>query len=175
MATAPSTSTVGDLDAGTGPLIRARNMRRVFIVALVVFLAAGATNLLGVRVGRASASSGGYDLTVRYGRVTRPALSTPWEVRIHSADGFDGPVTVRTTADYFGLFDENGLNPDPSKSTATPVWIIWEFDPPDGKTLAISYDARIGPDVQRGRDATTAVLVDGVVVVQVHYRTTVLP
>jgi hypothetical protein len=171
----PSTSTIADLDVDTRTLLRARTLRRVFIVALALFLLLGATNLLGVRLAEVTASGGRYDLTVRYARVTRPALATPWDVSVYNADGFDGPVTVMTTTSYFDLFDANGLSPDPIKSTSSPRWTVWQFDPPDGKTLFISFDARIAPDVQSGRSARTAVLVDGVIVVEVSYHTTVLP
>lgn len=45
--------------------------------------------------------------------------------------------------------DENGFEAEPTKTTATPDEVIWEFDTPDGDTLGISLDARIEPGVAK--------------------------
>lgn len=156
-------------------LRRARNFRRIFILLLALFLLLGLTGFLGVRSATVSASGGGFDLTVTYAAITRPGLATPWSVEVRRQGGFDGPVTVATTGDYLDMFDENGLDPDPSSATATPEVVIWEFEPPDGDTLTITFDARIEPAVQWGKSAVTSVLVDGKAVVQVTYRTWVVP
>jgi len=142
---------------------------------LLTFLALGATNVFGVRTSVASARGGGYRLEVVHAAVTRPGLATPWSVRVTSAGGFDGPITLATTARYFDLFDENGLDPDPAASTSDGDLLIWEFDPPPGDVLEVSFDARLGPAVQVGKRATTSVLVDDRPVVSVSYRTWVMP
>jgi hypothetical protein len=156
-------------------LRRARSLRRVFILFLGLFLLLGLTGFLGVRSGTVSASGAGFDLTVTYAVVTRPGLATPWSIEVRRDGGFDGPVTIATTGDYLDMFDENGLDPDPSSATATPEVVIWEFEPPDGDTLTITLDARIEPAVQWGKSAVTSVLVGGSPVVEVHYRTWVVP
>ena len=154
---------------------RSRAARRVFMVLLFGFLAVGLTGRLGVHTRTASAEGGGYELSVSYGQVSRAGLATPWSIEIRHPGGFDGPVTVATTAQYLDLFDENGFDPQPSKSTATADQLIWEFDPPDGDTLAISLDGRVEPGAQWGRTGKTEVLVDGKPVVSVTYKTWVMP
>ena len=154
---------------------RARAARRLFMTVLVAFLAYGMIGGLGVRARSTTVEGGGYRLTVTYGHVSRPGLATPWSIEIHRPGGFDGPVTVSSTTHYFDMFDENGFDPEPSKVTANPEEVIWEFEPPAGDTLAVSLDARIEPGVQWGRTGKTSVLVDGQPVATATYKTWVTP
>jgi hypothetical protein len=154
---------------------RARFLRRLFMTLLAGVLALGLAGLLGVDSGTKTGRGGGYELTVTYGRVSRPGLATPWSLEIRHPGGFDGPVTVSTNTKYLDLFDENGFDPQPSKTTATPEEVIWEFDPPDGDTLGVSLDGRVEPGAQWGGTGVTSVLVDGEPVVTVKYKSWILP
>lgn len=155
---------------------RARALRRAFLVLLFAFVAAGLFGVFGVRTATVRAEGGGYELEVRYAKVARPGLSVPWAVTIRRPGGFDGPVTLTTTAAYFDLLDENAFDPDPTSSTADGDDMIWEFEPPEaGDTLEISLDTRVGPNVQWGKSATTAVLEDGQPVVAIEYSTWIVP
>ncbi len=156
-------------------LRRERVGRRVVLSVLALFVLAGAAGLLGVRSRTVSASANGYDLSVTYATMTRSGLSTPWSFSVHRDGGFEGPVTVATTLDYFELFDENGLDPDPSAATVSGELLVWTFDPPEGETLSVDFDARLGPAVQSGKHATTIVLDRQIPVVQVSYDTRVMP
>jgi hypothetical protein len=162
-------------DIGETRIRRGRNLRRLFFAGLSLFLLAGVTGVLGIRTGEVSASGGGFDLTVTYAAVSRPGLATPWEIEVHRAGGFDGPITIATSELYLGLFDANGLNPDPAAATTTADMIIWEFEPPPGDTLLIAFDARIEPAAQWGASGTTSILVDGQPLVTVTYRTQLMP
>jgi hypothetical protein len=152
---------------------RARAIRRTFVVVLALFITAGAAGRLGVRSRTVTAKGGGYELTVTYGQVSRPGLPTPWSFTLRRPGGFDGPVTMTTTSKYLDLFDENGFDPQPS--TATEEYVIWEFEPPPGDTLAVSLDARIEPSAQWGRSGETALLENGRQVVVARYKTWVMP
>ena len=154
---------------------RARIFRRLFMTVLAGILALGLAGRLGVNTATTTANGGGYQLMVTYGRVSRPGLATPWSLEIRHPGGFEGPVTVSTNSKYLDLFDENGFDPQPSKSTATPDTVTWEFDAPDGDTLGVSLDGRVEPGVQWGGTGETSVLVDGKPVVTVKYKTWVLP
>jgi hypothetical protein len=162
-------------DSGVRQARRGRWARRLATAALIVFIGLGASGMLGVRTGTAAASSGGFDLSVTYARMTRPGLATPWSVEVRRPGGFDGPVTIATTGAYFDLFDENGIDPEPSSSTSQNDLLLWEFEPPVGDVLTVSFDARLEPAVQQGRSAETSVLVDGRPVVTVKYSTRVMP
>lgn len=156
---------------------RSRGLRRLFFVGLCLFLALGLLKVYGVRTSEATASGGGYELTVSYASVTRPGLATPWSVEIRRPGGFDGPVTLTTTSDYIEAFDENSLDPEPSSATTDADRTIWEFDPPpEGDTLSVSFDARMEPGVQLERlIGVTEVLKNDEPVVSVRYRTWVMP
>lgn len=167
--------TTPDRAASLADSRRHRTARRLGLALLVAVLLLGAANLLGVRPASVTASGGGFELTVTYAAVSRPGLSTPWAVRVRRPGGFDGPVTIATTGEYFHLFDENGLDPDPDAATATPDLLVWEFDPPDGEVLTVDFDARLEPASHLGRSAETSILVDGAPVVSVAYRTVVMP
>jgi hypothetical protein len=146
------------------------------MVLLSGFLLLGLLGVYGVRTRSVHAAGGGYELTVRYGAVTRAGLATVWDVEVRKPGGFDDPVTLASTASYFALFDENGLDPDPATATTQGDLLVWEFEPPPtGDTLMISFDARIEPAVQWGKEGETSVLVDGEAVVTVRYRTWVIP
>ncbi len=151
--------------------------RRLFAVALTVFVIAGAANAFGVRHAEVFDESGGYELTVRYGSDTRPGLATLWEVQVRHAGGFDAPVTLATTASYFGAFDENGLDPDPDKAYGEGEAIVWEFDPPAGDVFSLSFDARIEPSQQLTTFPARTALLDekGDEIVAVSYQTRVWP
>ncbi len=154
---------------------RARIGRRAFLGLLVVFLALGFANVFGVRTSTVSVTGSGYTLRVTYASVSRPGLATPWTVEIQRPDGFTGPVTLATSSSYFEIFDENGFAPDPVSSTTLGDMTVWEFEPPPGTTLTVSFDARLEPTYRGGREALTAILEEGEEVVAVKYRTRVVP
>ncbi len=165
--------------AELGHLRRSRVLRRVFFVGVTAFLLLGAFGVFGVRHGEVSSSGGGYELVVRYPTITRPGLASVWSVEVRRTDGapFDGPIELATTADYFDLFDENGLDPDPAAAMSDGENLVWEFEPAEGATvISIGFDARSEPGEQlTGISGTTTILDDGVPATSVTYRTRVMP
>lgn len=154
---------------------RARNLRRVTIGILMLFLLGGLLGFWGVKTETKSASGGGYDMSVEYASVSRPGLATPWSVKVHRAGGFDGPITIATDGRYFDLFDENGFDPQATSEINDGEMLVWEFDPPEGDTLNLSFDARIEPGAQSGGTGLTQVRVGGRPVVSVKYHTRLMP
>ena len=161
--------------AGLGDSRRHRATRRAGFVLLVVILVLGAANVLGPRVASVTAAGGGFELTVTYASVSRPGLSTPWTLQVRRPGGFDGPVTIATTGDYFDLFDENGLDPDPQGATTHGDLLLWEFAAPEGDVLTVTFDARLEPASHFRRSAQTSVMVDDVPVVSVTYTSLAMP
>ncbi|MFL6136988.1 MAG: hypothetical protein ACJ74O_04225 [Frankiaceae bacterium] len=143
------------------------------LVALAV--AAGAVGLLGPRTATASASGGGYDLTVHYPWMARAGLDVPWSATVHHAGGFSKPITIGISASYFDIFETQGMHPQPSQETATPTTVYLQFDPPPGDTFKVSYDAYIQPASQIGRHATVSVSVQRTELVHVRYATWLVP
>ncbi|MEA2829020.1 MAG: hypothetical protein QOG43_3459 [Actinomycetota bacterium] len=157
---------------------RGRFGRRIFTVALVVFLGLGLVGLYGVRTGSTEAKGGGYEVTVTYAKITRPGLATPWSMEIRHPGGFgDEMVTVAVASSYFDAFDENGFAPDPVESSNDGERDIWRFQPPSGDVMTLSFDARIEPGVQLTRLKGEVSVLDpaGAEVVTARFRTVVMP
>ncbi len=152
-----------------------RRISTVLVTSFALVVIVALFGLLGVNSTTTSTRmADGTEVELHYARITRPGLATPWAVTVRRPGGFDGPITVRSTSSYFDLFDENGLDPDPAAATQDGEMVIWEFDPPPGDTFRLSFDARIEPGAQWGRDAVTEVEIDGSVA-SLAYRTWVLP
>ena len=175
-------STLDDIDQGSPGELRGRRRRYgVTTVALTVIVLLGVVDGLdwwsayGVDDAATRASGGGYDLAVRHATVSRPGLASPFEIVVTRPGGFDQPVTIAVDRSYLEMWDENGLIPAPSAETTRGDTVEWEFDPPDGDTLTVWYDARIEPSAQTGRSGSVAVLEDGEAVVSVAFTTRVMP
>jgi hypothetical protein len=149
--------------------------RRIVLILLAVFLALGLAGVFGPRTSTATASAGGYRLQVTYPSVTRPGLPIRWELLLTHPGGFGDKVRIATTFDYFHLFDVTGIDPEISSSTSDGSVIVFEFDPPDGDTFRVQFDAAVEPGVHELPKATTSVLVGGRPAVQVTYSTRVVP
>lgn len=145
------------------------------IMLLAVLDGFGIVDAYGVDSATVTRRDGGYELSVRYGTLSRPGLATPFDIEVTRDGGFDGPVTVGVSHDYLRLFDENGLYPTPSAETTSGDLVLWEFDPPEGDTLSFSYDARIEPASQQGEEGMVAILEDGAVAAVVTFRTRLRP
>lgn len=177
MTELPPTAGQAVLPDAPGAALHRRRRLLVDAFAVVVGLVflAGLLNLPGVRSTTARASAGDLELSVFHGRVSRGGLATPFDISVSRPGGFDAPVVVGVTRDYLSIFDENGLDPDPASATTMGDWLLWEFEPPIGDTLDISFDARIEPAAQRGKAGAVAVFDGDREVVAVDLRTTVLP
>lgn len=114
-------------------------------------------------------------MTVEYSAVTRPGLRTPWKIRVERAGGFDGPLELRTNSSYLELFDYQQMYPEPEAMRRDGQWTILEFQEPAGDRFEFSFDARISPATLRGSSARTTVLEYGRPVVEVQYKTRVMP
>jgi hypothetical protein len=154
---------------------RHRAWRRGGLAALAAFVLAGAANLLGLRVGSVTAHEGAMSLEVTYARVTRPGLATPWELSITRPGGFDGPVTVATTASYFEAFDFNQWYPEPSGTVARGDVLLLTFDRPLGDVFIVRFDGRATPTFNLGSHAVTSIETEGLPQLAVEYRTVVVP
>jgi hypothetical protein len=150
--------------------------RRIGVVALVVFVAVGLTGLLGVKSASRHVTGEGIDLDVRYGRVSRPGLATPLTIEVRRPGGFDAPVVVELDADYFDMFDLNGIYPSPAGEVSQGDRLRWEFDPPDGELLRVSLDMRASPARAAPGSSRVAVLdPDGRTLVATEVDTLIVP
>jgi hypothetical protein len=146
------------------------------LMLLAAIDAFGSAAVFGVDSTTVRSSGQGVELAVTYGVVSRPALATPFDIEVRQDGGFDGPVRIAVDQEYLRMWDENGLVPAPSAETVMGPWVVWEFDPPIGDTLLVSYDARIEPAAQEGRSGAVAILdEDDTVITQVDFTTRIWP
>jgi hypothetical protein len=145
------------------------------IVATAVTDRLGWTEATGVSAHTASAAHDGYDLEVRYPAVTRPAVASPFDIRVEHDGGFDEPIQIAVSWPWLEMWDENSWYPAPSSAYGDDGQYVMEFDPPPGDVLRVIYDARIQPTQQSGRDGFVSVLEDDIAVVTVPFHTRVMP
>ena len=175
MRTIPSTLLDADSVAGRRARL-AVGARRAYVLALTVFVVLGLLDVFGSRTGAVSATGGGYAMTVDYPSQTRSGLPVEWRLVVTRPGGFDGPVRVGITLDYFNSFDFNNVSPTPVETTNRGGLLIWSFPKPIGDTLEVLLDARTQPGLRSGPSATTAVVdPDGAPIVAVRYTTGVMP
>jgi len=115
-------------------------------------------------------------VTVEYAAVARAGLDVPWQVKVRRAGGFDGPVTLAVTADYFDIYEEQGLDPQPTAESSDGTYVYWTFDPPPvGDQLAVDFDAYIQPSSQLGSSGEVSVLVGNERVATTEFHTWLVP
>jgi hypothetical protein len=163
---------VRPVEAGPRPA----RWRLVIVGLLVLVVGAGATGLLGVHSTTSTVTSRGYEVTVEYAAVARAGLDVPWQVQVRRDGGFDGPVTLVVTADYFDVYEEQGLDPQPTAESSDGQFLYWTFDPPPtGDRLAVDFDASIQPAAQLGASGEVSVLVGTERVATTEFHTWLVP
>jgi hypothetical protein len=173
---AVATSTIPS--AEIGPNGWETGLRAVSVALVGALVLLGLLGLLGVRTAVATASDNGFSISVNHAAITRAGLATPFDIEVGTEDGSPLPasITIRVDSSYLAMFDENGLEPEPSSSFNSPDWTWWTFDiPPETSVLEFSFDARLEPAVQWGRGATAAIEIDGREMVAVEFETWVMP
>ena len=150
--------------------------RRGFVAALAAVVLAGLAGLLGVRSDTTSAQVGEWRLTLEHAELARAGFDVPWQVTVTHDGGFDGPLTLAVTGDYFDIFETQGFMPEPTEMTRDGDTLYLTFAaPPRGDTFVVAYDAYIQPAAQRGADGTLSVLDAGVAVASLDFETRLLP
>jgi hypothetical protein len=156
-------------------LARHRSARRVGLAAIGLLVLLGLANVVGVRVATAAAAADGFTLEVTYAKVTRSGLETPWKVEVRAPGGFEGPVTIATSARYFERFDFNQWYPEPSSTIVRGDLLVLTFERPEGDVLLVRFDGRASPTFGLGSAATTTLDTEGLPELSVGYRTVVMP
>jgi hypothetical protein len=161
---------------------RRRRALHVFVAALLSLLMLGAVldgfdvlDTIGPDEAVVRSTGGGFVLEVEHPSITRPALASVFRIRVRRDGGFDEPVQIAVSRSYLESWDLNGIMPSPSGETSLEDWIVWEFDPPPGDELLLTYEARIEPGVQSNRLGKVAVLVEDEPVTEVDVETKVRP
>jgi hypothetical protein len=156
-------------------LRRARAGRQAMVGLLAVFVFFGLLGLFGSKTREVVAASGGYRLKAVYPAVTRPGLPIRWIYEVEHAGGFSGDITIATTDRYMNLLDISSLEPQPSSETAGEGVILWTFDPPPGDDFIVSIDAATESGVHELPQVIAQLIVDHRPIVQVGFKTVVVP
>jgi hypothetical protein len=171
-----------DMDSTLADVVDARRNwramigRRAALILMALVVTIGATGWLGVHAETARSTANGYQLTVTYPRVARAGLDIPWNLRLTHPGGFQHNIIVAISANYYDIFEFQGMHPDASDETADSKFVYLTFSPPkSGDVFTTSLDTYVQPASQIGRSAITAVHIDGHVVAQVHYKTWLVP
>lgn len=149
--------------------------RRAMVAVLALVVAAALVGLLGVHTSTATASRGGYTMSLRYPNVARAGLDVEWQVTVRHPGGFGKELTLAVTGDYFDIFETQGFHPEPSDETRDAHTLYLTFQAPPGDTFVVYYDAYIQPASQQGKSARIALLDQGRAVVWIYYRTRLAP
>ena len=160
------------------PQVRSRGLwgRRVGASALLLFVAAGATGLLGVRSTTRTTTEGDVTLSVTYAATARSGLDVPWRVVVERAGGFDDEITLAVTGNYCDIFETQGFVPSPSDEVRDGTQLFLTFAAPEGDTFVVDFDAYIQPASQIGRSGTVAVVeADSTQVATTSFATRIVP
>ncbi|MFN2390117.1 MAG: hypothetical protein ABR575_11010 [Actinomycetota bacterium] len=149
---------------------------RRIVVLLFAFVIVGALfGLVGLRHSDVSSESAGYGLRVRYPELSRAGLASPFDIYVRHEGGFDSPITLKISHEYFTLFDLNGVYPAPSAEAVDGGMLVWEFDPPEGDVFRVHVDWRVQPSVHRGTPGTVELEIDGAPITAVSFDTRLAP
>lgn len=149
--------------------------RRSVLIVIALVVATGLTGNLGLHTRTETVTAGGYTLSLDYGWVARPGLDTPWQVTLVSETGFDDPITLEVTADYFDIYETQGFFPEPDGMVRDASRLRMTFAAPEGDTFVLFYDAYVQPSSQRGRDGVLSVIDGGHVAASLDFTTHLLP
>ncbi len=150
--------------------------RRFLVVLFAIPIVGALFGLVGLRVAETRSEAAGYELTVEYSELSRAGIASPLDIYVHHAGGFDSPMTLRISHEYFTLFDLNGIFPAPSSEVVEDGMVVWEFDPPkEGETFRVHVDWRVQPSVHRGSAARVELEIDGDVITDVRFDTRLAP
>jgi hypothetical protein len=170
-----NTSTLQGLK-GAPAARRGRIWRRTALGVLLVIVGLSFFGAYGPSERDVKTVDGDYTLTMEYGSVVRSGQAVPMEIAITRTGGFDGPVTVVFDQVVFDHFDFQNWYPNPSTEIGEEDQVVYEFDPPEGDTLAISLDARVAPTQWGSRgEYSLFVDVDGTPTAATNYVVWVIP
>jgi len=170
-------STLSDV-APAGAARRGRPWRMAAVGVLCVVVVLGAVGAFGVRSRDASATAGGYQLSLTYPSVARAGLDVPWRVTVRRPGGFGGQksITLAVTADYFDIFETQGFHPEPSDETRDAHRLYLTFAlPRSGEVFVADFDTYVQPSAQIGRRARIAVVDGPAERVGLNFRTWLVP
>jgi len=168
----PEDSTLATVPSGPA---RTPVLRRIILVVLTLVVLAGAAGYLGVKTGTVSAEADGYAMKLEYATIARAGLDVPFDVTLTHAGGFDGDIVLAMTADYFDIFEHQGLSPAPDTESSEGAMVYLTFPPPQGDEFRMGYDIYIQGSSQIGASGEVWLVVDDEPVLRLSFTTVLAP
>lgn len=152
-----------------------RVLRLSSMIIVVGIVVAAMLGVAGLRTSSVAAANGTVTLKVTYAKVSRPGIPTPLRIEITATDLRPLPdeLVVAVGNDYLSIFDQNGLDPEPDATHFDGDILEWTYSTDAKTTLVIALDARLQPNIHRGRDASVTVSAPDMEPVSVRFHTTV--
>ena len=150
-------------------------IRRGLVALFCVPIIGALFGFVGLRHADVEADAGGYHLRVRYPEVSRAGIASHLDIYVTHPGGFDSPITLNITHEYFTLFDLNGIYPAPSSETVTDGMVVWEFEPPKGDVFRVHVDWRVQPSVHTGTSGQVGLEVGRTFITAVSFDTRLAP
>lgn len=166
-----------DSVADPGRARRARNFRRVGLVALAAVVAAAVTGSLGPTSGTATAvNDSGGSLEMEYPSRTRPGLDTIVQLTLADAEVVDDEVVLEVEQEMYNVLGTELVVPEPTSARAVGELVVLTFDPPRSRALTLVLSGRT-PTQQLPGTSTFHLTVSGSAEVEheVTFRTWVFP
>lgn len=157
------------------PSARPALLRRLVLGVLMLIVLAGGAGLLGVRTGTVAAAGDGYALQLEYAQVARAGLDVPFDVTLAHEGGFDEDIVLAVTADYFDIFESQGVSPEPESESSEGPMVYLTFPAPHGDEFRLDFDVYIQPSSQLGESGEVWLVVDDEPLLGVSFTTVLLP
>lgn len=169
--------TVADSTRANVPPLPARTpvARRIGLSVLALVVVSAGLGFLGVRSGSVTASGDGYEMRLEYATIARAGLDVPFDVTLTSAGGFDSEIVLAVTADYFDIFEHQGVSPAPDTEASEGPMVYLTFVAPKGEEFRLTYDIYIQGSSQTGASGELWLVVDDQPLLTLSFTTTLVP
>lgn len=168
----PSDSTLANVPP---PPTRTPVARRVVLSVLILFLVAAGTGFLGVKSGTVTATGDGYELELVYATIARAGLDVPFDVTLTHEGGFNEDIVLAMTADYFYIFEHQGVSPEPDSESSEGPMVYMTFPAPKGDEFRMGFDVYIQGSSQVGASGEVWLVVQDEPLLRVTFTTVLVP
>lgn len=168
----PEDSTLANVPRGPG---RTPVLRRIALAALTLIIVSAGVGFLGVKSGTVTASGDGYEMELEYATIARAGLDVPFDVTLTHAGGFDSDIVLALTADYFDIFEHQGVSPEPDSESSEGQMVYLTFPAPRGDEFRMGYDIYIQGSSQVGASGEVWLVVDDEPLLRLPFTTALVP
>lgn len=160
--------------AGPQQALRARNLRRIGVVVLVLFVGAAASGWLGPRESTATDRSGDLSVQVTFPQVIRAGVDTTMQVVVEGGAP-DAPLAVEIPAEVFDRLGFDTIVPAPTDESSRDGAVVLVWEQVRDSAATVTFVGRMPTRAKLGSLRYPVRAVVGGRTMQVEARTWVLP